>query len=96
MPQFLSIHGAVNPFTQQGVEKLNDMYTHYYFHSTNHRESGALKQLLLKKNRLEYLANNGFERSKEKNVCFFMQKVWTQQENLSIDSACMIVERNHF
>ena len=27
MPQFLSIHGAENPFTQQGVEKLNDLYT---------------------------------------------------------------------
>ena len=74
MPQFLSIHGAINPFTQQGVEKLNDMYTHYYFHSTNHRESDSLKQLLLKKNRLEYLADNGFERSKEKNVCSSCKK----------------------
>ena len=33
--EFLTIHGAVNPFTQQGVEKL-DQYTHFYFHSPNH------------------------------------------------------------
>ena len=71
MPQFLSIRGAINPFTQQGVGKLNDMYPHYFHSTTNHRESDSLKQLLLKKNRLEYLADNGFERSKEKNVCMF-------------------------
>ena len=74
MPQFLTIHGAVNPFTQQGVEKLNDQYTHFYFHSTNHRESDALKQLLLKKNRLEYLTDNGFERTKKTNVCSLCKK----------------------
>ena len=74
MPEFLTIHGAVNPFTQQGVEKLNDQYTHFYFHSTNHRESDALKQLLLKKNRLEYLTDNGFERTKKTNICSSCKK----------------------
>ena len=49
LPEFLKIHGAVNPFTQQGIEKLNDQYTHYFFNSTNHRDTQALQQLLLNK-----------------------------------------------
>ena len=40
-----------------------------YFHSTNHRESDALKQLFLKKNQLEYLTDNGLERIKKMNIC---------------------------
>ena len=51
--EFLQIHGAIVPFTQQGLEKLNDVFTQQYFQSTNHREYDALKQLLLKQNRLE-------------------------------------------
>ena len=38
------------------LEKLNDVYTNYYFKNTNHHEFDSLKQLLLKKNRLETLA----------------------------------------
>ena len=41
-------------------------YTHYFFYSTNHHDTQALQQLLLKQNRLEYLTDNSYARSKEK------------------------------
>ena len=41
--EFLQIHGAIVPFTQQGLEKLNDVFTQQYFQSTNHREYDALQ-----------------------------------------------------
>ena len=52
--EFMRIHGSILPFTQQGMEKLNDMFTKVYFRGTNHREA-ALKQVMEKQNRLEYL-----------------------------------------
>ena len=69
LPEFLKKNGAVNPFTQQGIEKLNDQYTHYFFNSTNHRDTQALQQLLLKQNRLEYLTDNSCAHSKETQTC---------------------------
>ena len=47
LPKFMQLYGRIVPFTQQGVEKLNDIYTQYYFRSTNHRELESLEQLLL-------------------------------------------------
>ena len=72
--EFFQIHGAIVPFTQQGLEKLNDVYTHYYFKSTNHHEFDSLKQLLLKKNRLETLADMGCERKKKVQTCSICKK----------------------
>ena len=60
---------TVNPFTQQGIEKLNDQYTHYFFNSTNHHDTQALQQLLLKQNHLEYLTDNSYARAKEIQTC---------------------------
>ena len=31
LPEFMELYGSVAPFTQQGLEKLNDVYTKYYF-----------------------------------------------------------------
>jgi len=67
--EFLQSHGAIVPFTQQGLEKLNDVFTQQYFQSTNHREYDALKQLLLKQNRLEALTDMGYERTKKVQTC---------------------------
>ena len=53
IPQFLEMHGTLAPFSQQGLENLNDDLTKGYFRSTNHRNSDALKQMLLKLNRIE-------------------------------------------
>ncbi len=67
--QFLSLHGNIVTFSQQGLEKLNDITTIHY-HSTNHRESEALKQLLEKRNRIEEL-EYGYQRSKQVQKCSF-------------------------
>ena len=67
IPEMLELHGSLAAFTQQGVEKLNDIITQDYFKSTNHRDS--LKQIMLKLNRLEDLSDAGCVRTKVKHVC---------------------------
>lgn len=54
---FFRLHGNVNMFNLQGLEKLNDLTTTHYFRSTNKhkRNHAALEQLLKKKTRLEIL-----------------------------------------
>ena len=52
--EFLYLYGSLAPFSQQGLEKLNDDITKDYYRSTNHHED-ALQQMLLKLNRLEDL-----------------------------------------
>jgi len=63
----LELHGSLAAFTQQGVEKLNDIITQDYFKSTNHRDS--LKQIMLKFNCLEDLSDSGCGCIKVKHVC---------------------------
>ena len=48
------LYGSLAPFSQQGLEHLNDCITKDYFRSTSHR-GDALKTLLLKLNRLDQL-----------------------------------------
>lgn len=60
--QFLKLHGNINIFTQQGLEKLNDMMTIHFHHSPNHREQEVFKQMLQKRNRLEELELGGHQR----------------------------------
>ena len=67
--EFFEIYGTVVPFTQQGLEKLNNVYTQFYFRSTNHHEYESLKQLLLKQIRLESLADMGYQRKKQIQTC---------------------------
>ncbi len=59
VPEFLKIHGSILPFTQQGLEKYNDITTKMYFRSTNHKGVQALQQIMQKQNRLEYLRDVG-------------------------------------
>ena len=62
IPEFLTIYGGnLTHFTQQGMEKLNDTSTKYYFRATNHhkKDSVALSQLLLKRNRVKELEDQG-------------------------------------
>lgn len=61
--QFMRIHGGVLAFTQQGLEKLNDVMTKNFFRSSCHREE-ALKQLVEKQNRIERLNDSGSKRAK--------------------------------
>ena len=68
LPEFLMLYGSIIPFTQQGLERLNDQYTHFYFRGTNHHDYVALKQLLLKKNCIELLTDEGCVHPKKKQV----------------------------
>ena len=55
VPKFIRLHGNLISFTQQGLEKLNDVSTKEFQRASNHRDIEALKQMLEKRNRLEHL-----------------------------------------
>ena len=42
-------------FTQQGLEKYNDIMTKDYFRGSNHRNEQAILQIMQKHNRMEHL-----------------------------------------
>ena len=42
VPEFIGLYGCLAPFSQQGLEWLNDSLTKDYFRSTNHHKD-ALK-----------------------------------------------------
>ena len=65
VPEFIELYGKISPFTQQGLEKLNDKTTKYFFRSTNQRELDSLKQIVLKRNRVEYLEDIWCQREKK-------------------------------
>lgn len=67
VPEFIRKYGP--QFTQQGLEKLNDLTTQHFLRSTNHRNSEALTQVLQKRNRLEELTDNGFKRTLRLHHC---------------------------
>lgn len=54
VPEFLSLYTNTGHYTQQGVEKYNDRASKDYFRSTKHRGISELRQLFLKKNRVQY------------------------------------------
>jgi len=51
--EFVHIHGNIRRFTLQGLEKLNDKTTQQYFKATDKKMYE--KQILEKRNRIEYL-----------------------------------------
>ena len=69
IPKFLKDIGSLAPYSQQGLEKLNDEITKDYFKSTNHRNKGALTQIMLKLNRLEELTDQQYCRTKHLHMC---------------------------
>ena len=48
--EFMSMSGALLSFTQQGLEKYNDMMTKDYFRSSSHKGQECLTQILQKQN----------------------------------------------
>ena len=50
--EFLTLHGSLLPFTQQGLEKYNDVTTKQYFRATNHKGTQAFMQIMQKQNRI--------------------------------------------
>ena len=75
-PEFLRKYTNLVQFTQQGMEKLNDQTTIDFARSTNHnfRNLDALKQLLVKKNRIEQLEDSGCERNSRSMTCSLCNK----------------------
>ena len=67
--EFLQLYGSLEAFSQQALEKLNDLTTLRYLCSTNHKEQEALQQLLQKHNRLERMEDDGVKRRKRKCTC---------------------------
>ena len=51
------------------MEKYNDRASKDYFRSTNHEGVDALKQLFLKKNRIQFLEAAGYGREKNSFKC---------------------------
>jgi len=74
MPDFLRLYGSLAPFSQQGLEKLNDDLTKSFFNGTNHHDLNALHQMLQKLNRIEELADNDCCRVKWVYVCSVCKK----------------------
>ena len=69
VPQFLRLYGNIVSFTQQGLEKLNELTTKYFQSASNHREMESLNQILEKHNRLEALDDSGSQRTKKVQKC---------------------------
>ena len=72
--EFLQLYGSLVPYNQQGLEKLNDFTTKDYQRSSNHRDVEALKQILEKKNRIEYLEDHMYVRKKRTVHCSICKK----------------------
>ena len=62
--EFIEMYGKVSPFTHQGLEKLNDKTTKDFFRSTNQQGLDALKQIVMKRNRIEDLEDVGCQHEK--------------------------------
>ena len=69
VPEFIKLYGNVNIFNQQGLEKYNDQSSRDYFRSTNHKNLEALRQMMLKKNRMQLLETIGAVRMKKSYLC---------------------------
>ena len=67
--QFLSLHGNISSFNQQGLEKVNDITTKFYQRASNHHDFESLKQILEKHNRLETLEHCGLVQTKQPQKC---------------------------
>lgn len=65
VPEFLHLYGNIVIFNQQGLERLNDITTKHYQRATKHQDYEALKQVLEKRNRIEFLEDGGYQRTKE-------------------------------
>ena len=67
--QFIDLHGNITMFTQQGLEKLNDLTTIHFQRSSNHRNTDALRQILEKWNHIENLEDSGYQITKSEQKC---------------------------
>ena len=54
MPEFLRLHGNLQTFNCQGLEKLNHLIKCSYFSNSNKHSNVYLRQLVEKRNREEF------------------------------------------
>ena len=71
--EVMRLYGNPSFFCQQGLEKLNDFVTKWYFRSSNFGKD-ALKQVMQKQNRLRYLETNCKRSPKWKVKCSSCKK----------------------
>ena len=69
VPEFLGLHGSLNLFNQQGLEKFNDVTTKIFLKGTNMRGIEALRQSMLKRHRIHVLETEGHIREKRIMRC---------------------------
>ena len=69
VPEFLQLHGGLNVFNQQGLEKFNDVSTKMFFKGTNMRGIEALRQSMLKRHRIHVLETEGHVRERRIIKC---------------------------
>ena len=67
--EFITLHGNLVSFSQQGLEKLNDFSTKQFQLASSHRDIESLQQMLEKRNRIENLEDNGHQRIKRVQTC---------------------------
>ena len=60
--EFMRIHGSIQPFNQQALEKKNDVVTKMYFRSSNHQGDSSLSQILEEHNHIEHLESSGIKK----------------------------------
>ena len=68
LPEAMRLYGNIGQFCQQGLEKLNDFVTKWYFKSTNFGKN-ALKQVMLKQHRIQTLQGKCARNPKWKVKC---------------------------
>ena len=73
LPEVMRMHGNPTYFCQQGLEKLNDFVTKWYFRSTNFGKE-ALKKVMQKQNRLMLLESRCKRSPKWQVKCSSCQK----------------------
>ena len=56
--EMVYIHGNLSSFTEQGVERLNDNVSKWYFRSTSFNQETVLRHVILKQNRSRPLQVN--------------------------------------
>ena len=84
VPEFMALHGDVVAFTQQGLEKLNDITTQHFQRASNYRDYEALKQILEKWNRIEALEDNGYSRKIRCQTCSICKKVGHNRQSCTV------------
>ena len=63
LPEFVKRYKDINLFNTEGLEKYNDVMSSYYYQSNNKINDEFLKQLIHKRNRIEYHNKNEIGKS---------------------------------